>query len=383
MSVILDISTAVPDFPIAKEDLVQFYTRSLAASGMPAITKKLGILMEKTKIIDRYSCIPDFKGKEQQLFTDENYIQPVERRMEVYKKMVLPLATKAIDALLLKNNIQTTDITHLITVSCTGLFAPGLEFLVADHFNLHHTEKIALNFLGCYAAIKALKHAHFIAQANPEACVLIVCVELCSLHFFPSIIDEDIVANLLFADGAAAVFVCGDESNLIKNKQVLRIETIGSACIPHSGDLMTWDISSVAFRMYLNKHLVKTIKENIEPVVNGFLMDRRSETDYWAIHPGGVRIVEAVKDSLQLNDDNVEDSMYVLKHFGNMSSPTILFILNRILRKIRIAEHSTSKRIFGCAFGPGLTVEMIQLTSIDTNSFNYQKHSVPHYAIPE
>lgn len=380
MSVILDISTAVPDYAIAKEDLVTFYIRSLEASGMPAISKKLGFLMEKTKITSRYSCIPDFAGKEQQLFTEDNYMQPVEKRMEVYKNKILPLSIKAVDEVLLKNKIDPADITHLITVSCTGLFAPGLEFKVADHYGLQHTEKIALNFLGCYAAIKALKHAHYIAQADREACILIVCAELCSLHFFPSITDEDIVANLLFADGASAVLVCGEDSHQIKNNLVLNIDSIGSACIPNTTDIMTWDISATAFRMYLSKHLVKTIKENIEPVVNGFLTDSKSDTDYWAIHPGGVRIVEAVKESLQLTDSQVEDSMHVLKHYGNMSAPTILFILNRILQKIRGAEYPTGKSIFACAFGPGLTVEMIQLSSVDTDYLNYPKQIASLYA---
>jgi predicted naringenin-chalcone synthase len=132
--------------------------------------------------------------------------------------------------------------------------------------------------------------------------------------------------------------------------------------------------------MYLSKHLVKAIKENIESVVNGFLIDSRAETDYWAIHPGGVRIVEAVKESLQLNDSHVEDSMHVLKHYGNMSSPTILFILHRILHKIR--SEKQSKSIFACAFGPGVTVELIQLSSISTSHLNSHKHTVSNYAIP-
>lgn len=382
MSVILDISTVVPEFSIAKDDLLKFYTAALDASDLPVITKKLGFLLEKTKITNRYSCIPDFAGKEHELFTEKNFYQPVERRMEVYKKKILPLATKSINVLLLKNKIKTTDITHLITVSCTGLFAPGLEFLLADHFDLQHTEKIALNFLGCYAAIKALKHAHYIAQANPDACVLIVSAELCSLHFIPSITDEDIVANLIFADGAAASILCGDESKLIKNKLVLNIDNIGAACIPNSADLMTWDISATAFRMYLSKFLVKAIKDNIEPVVNSFLADFRTDTDYWAIHPGGVKIVEAVKESLQLNDSNVEDSLQVLNQYGNMSSPTILFILNRILHKIRSTEPTKSKNIFACAFGPGLTVEMIQLSSVHTRNMKSNKHKAPNYAVP-
>lgn len=364
MAVILDISTAVPEYCISKENLVQFYARSLEASHMPPITKKLGFLLEKTKISDRYSCIPDFDGKEQLLFTEGNYNQPAERRMDIYKQKSLPLSVKAIDALLLRNKIEPKDITHLITVSCTGLFAPGLEILLADHYGLQHTEKSGLNFLGCYAALKALKQAHYIAQACPDACVLIVSVELCSLHFIPSVTDEDIVANLLFADGAAAVLVCGDNSNPIKQQQVLNIDTIGAACIPGTAGLMTWDISATAFRMYLSKQLVRTIKDNIEQVVGGFLKHSRAETDYWAIHPGGVKIVEAVQESLQLQASHVEDSMHVLKHYGNMSSPTILFILHRILEKIRASAQTIPQTVFACAFGPGLTVEMIQLSSV-------------------
>lgn len=380
MAFILDISTAVPEFSIDKEDLVQFYSEALDASGLPSITKKLSFLLHKTKINNRYSCIPDFARKEYQLFTEGNYRQPIEKTMDIYKEKILPLSEKAINPLLLNNNIDSADITHLITVSCTGLFAPGLEFMIADQIGLQHTEKIALNFLGCYAAIKALKHANYIAQANPDANILIVSAELCSLHFYPSVTDEDIVANLLFADGAAAVLVCGEKSSLIKNKLVLNIDAIGSACISHSADLMTWDISSSVFRMYLSKQLVNTIKEYIKPVVNDFLIDGIDKTDYWAIHPGGVRIVEVVKESLQLNDSNVEDSMHVLKHYGNMSSPTILFILTRILQKIRSTENTKRKSIFACAFGPGLTVEMIQLSSVNTDYSKYSKNAVPSYA---
>ena len=381
MSYILDISTAVPEFRIEKEDVVRFYSQTFALGDTSHLTKKLNLLNKKTKINTRYSCIPDYKGNEYELYTAGNYKQPVEKRMELYKEKIMPLAAKAIDKLLIQTNIESRDVTHLITVSCTGLFAPGFEFLVAEHYGLQHTEKLAINFLGCYAAIKALKHAHYIAQANPDACILIVSAELCSLHFYPSDTDEDIIANLLFADGAAAVIVCGNESKHIKNKVVLNIDAIGSAYIPNTLDLMTWNISSSAFRMYLNKNIVKAIKDNIQPVVTDFLNENISETDYWAIHPGGVKIVEAVKESLHLNESSVDDSMSVLQQYGNMSSPTILFILKRILNKIKNAEHIENKKIFTCAFGPGLSIEMISLSSVDTALVNKLKYTRENYAI--
>ncbi|OFY84783.1 MAG: hypothetical protein A3F72_05860 [Bacteroidetes bacterium RIFCSPLOWO2_12_FULL_35_15] len=381
MSYILDISTAVPEYRIEKEDVVRFYSQTFPPEKTSHLTKKLNLLNKKTKINTRYSCIPDYNGNKYELYAEGDYKQPVERRMELYKKKIMPLAEKAIDNLLSENNIKAGDITHLITVSCTGLFAPGIEFFIAEHYNLQHTEKLAINFLGCYAAIKALKQAHYIAEANPEACILIISAELCSLHFYPSDVDEDIISNLLFADGASAVFVCGNESKHLKNKVVLKIDTIGSVCIPDTLDLMTWNISSSAFRMFLSKNIVSAIKDNINKVVADFLNERASEIDYWAIHPGGVRIIEAVKDSLQLSKSNVEDSMHILQKYGNMSSPTILFILNRIFNKIKKTEHAGNKKIFSCAFGPGLSIEMISLSSVDTALKNKLKYVSENYAI--
>lgn len=380
MPYILDISTAVPAYSATKDDLVKFYSQSLESVGIKSSNKKLALLSEKTKISKRHSCIPDFNGKEYELFTDGNYKPTVEKRMTLYKEKIMPLAVNAIDKLLQQTDIKPSDITHIITVSCTGLFAPGLEFLVSEHYGLQHTEKLAVNFLGCYAAIKAIKHANYIAQANPQACILIVSAELCTLHFYPSDADEDMVANLLFADGAAAAFVCGNDSNHLENKVVLNVDEIGSAYIPNTLDLMTWDISSSAFRMYLSKKIVNSIKDNIQPVVADFLGQNVVDTDYWAIHPGGVRIVQAVKESLNLTESNVEDSIHVLQEYGNMSSPTILFILHRIFNKLKKEKKVDNKKIFSCAFGPGLSIEMISFSSVDTTSKRKIKYATENYA---
>ncbi|HWY10124.1 MAG TPA: type III polyketide synthase [Bacteroidia bacterium] len=381
---ILDISTAVPDFLITNENLIKFYSEALEAEDKNAITKKLTFLSGKTKINKRYSCIPDFKGNSYELYKDGNSNRPVEERMELYKKNIMPLASKAINIVLSETGIETNDITHLITVSCTGLFAPGFEFLVAEKYKLQNTEKIALNFMGCYAGLKALKHAHYIAQADPTACILIVSAELCSLHFYPSDSDEDILSNLLFADGAAAVVVCGNESKHIQNKLTLSIDSIGTSYIPNTMNLMTWNISSSAFRMYLSRNIADAIKENVHSVVNDFLGNGINETEHWAIHPGGAKIVEAVQESLQLSESNVEDSMNVLREYGNMSSPTILFILSRILNKIKkenpVPTAIGTKKIFACAFGPGLNIEMAGLSSVDARLLKTNINSTVSYA---
>ncbi len=381
MSYILNIATVVPKFRIEKEDLVRFYAQAFHSDETSPFIQRLNLLNRKMKIDTRYSCIPDYGGDTYELYTDGNYKQPVEKRMGLYKEKILPLAAKAIDKLLKEAEIRSSEITHLITVSCTGVFAPGLEFLIAEHYGLQHTEKSAVNFLGCYAAMKALKQAHYIAESNPDACILIVSAELCSLHFYPSEADEDLIANLLFADGAAAVMMCGNKNKHAENKTVLKIEAIGSAFIPHTADLMTWNITSSAFRMQLSPEVVSSIKKNIQPVVADFLGNANPDIAYWAIHPGGVKIVEAVKESLGLTTDRVTDSMEVLQHYGNMSSPTILFILNKIFDKIKKSRNTKSKKIVACAFGPGLTIELIRCSSVETGTLNSIHHSIQNHAI--
>lgn len=381
MSYLIDIATAVPQYAVSNAELVNFYNKSLNDSGLDPISRKLTFLSDKTKIRNRYSCIPDFKGQQHELFTNGNFNPSVEKRTEVFKENLMPLAITAIDKLLLSNTLEPTEITHLITVSCTGIFAPGFEFMVAKHYNLNHVEKLGLNFLGCYAAIKALKHANYIAQAIPNACILIVCVELCSLHFSPSISDEDVLSNLLFADGAAAVLVTGNDNKHAKNKMVLSIDAATSAYIPNTLDLMTWNISSSAFQMFLSKHIVHAINENIYDIVNSFLEQNACTPDYWAIHPGGIRIVEVVKQSLGLSDSAVSDSLSVLENYGNMSSPTILFVLRRIMDKIKEQKKEQGKNIFTCAFGPGLSMEMINFSVVNTAFTTKVKRMNSNYAM--
>jgi len=382
MSYILNISTAVPEFKVKTDELMHFYSQAFTHEAGNRFMEKISFLNKRTEINTRYSCISDYKGNAYELFTDGNFKQPVEKRMELYKKKIMPLAANAIDKLFSEAPVKPSDITHLITVSCTGIFAPGLEFMIAEKYGLQHAEKLGINFLGCYAALKAIKQAHYIAQANPEACILIVSAELCSLHFYPSeLMDEDIIANLLFADGAAAVILCGDQHQSVKNKMVLQIDDIGTGFIPDTADYMTWNITSSAFRMHLSSKVVSAIGENIQDVVNDFMGDTIAETEFWAIHPGGVKIIEAVKDGLRLNENNITDSMNVMRQYGNMSSPTILFILNDIFNKIKKRKDKASKKIFSCAFGPGLNIEMIRFSSLDTGHLNKVNHSIHKYAV--
>jgi len=381
MGFIIDISTAVPAFTIETEDVVQFFSKAFNAS--PEAKKIIRFLNNRTKITRRYSCIPDYKGRENELYSDDNFDQPLEKRMDLYQKKLVPLASYAVDLLMKKNNINPSQITHLITVSCTGMMAPGFELQLAEKYNLLHAEKTAINFLGCYAGLKAIKQANQITGSDTNACVLIVCTELCSLHYHPTTKNEDIVANLLFGDGAAAVLFCGENNSLIKNKASLKIDAIGSGFIPCTSGLMSWNLSSTAFKMHLSAKVVNALKSNIASSVERFL--NGNKMDYWAIHPGGIKIVEAVKDELKLSEKDIEDSLHILQQYGNMSSGTIFFILQRILDKIRESGNA-GQNIFSCAFGPGINIEMIRLRSvIYTNEIPSTKSGdvTPKEIIPE
>ncbi|HEV7231078.1 MAG TPA: type III polyketide synthase [Bacteroidia bacterium] len=381
MSYILHISTAVPEHRVEKESLLRFYAKAFAVTETDPFLKKVSFLLRKTKIDARYSCVSDYNGDQSELFTDGNYGQSLEKRMALYRDKIVPLSCKAIDALFHSTTVIPADVTHLIAVSCTGMFAPGLEFMIAGHYDLQHTEKSALNFLGCYAALKAMKQAHYIAQSNPDACILVVCAELCSLHFHPSREDEDLIANLLFADGASALFICGEKNKHARGKTVLKINGIASAFIPGTADLMTWQLSSSAFRMHLSPRVVDAVRAHIQKAAGDFIGEAMADTDYWAIHPGGLKIIEAVRESLGLSMDDTTDSMQVLKEYGNMSSPTILFVLRRIFDRIQMKDSVPDRKIFACAFGPGLNIEMIRLSSAYITPVNETKHIAPHHAV--
>lgn len=201
------------------------------------------------------------------------------------------------------------------------------------------------------------------------------------VHFTPSIADDDILSNLLFADGAAAVLVVGNDHEKSVDKTVLEISAISSATIPHTLDLMTWNISSSAFRMHLSKYIVDAIRENVSDAINEFIHEASSTSDYWAIHPGGVRIVDAVKESLALTENDVQDSLAILENYGNMSSPTILFVLQRIFDKIKKDHHNENKNIITCAFGPGLTIEMMNLSVVNTTVKSIATKTLSDYEI--
>jgi predicted naringenin-chalcone synthase len=277
----------------------------------------------------------------------------LEQRMDWFQKFAPPLSVHAIRKCL-DHKIKEEEITHLITVSCTGLSAPGLDLQVMELIDLpKDIFRTSVNFMGCYAAIHALKLADFICRSTPDAKVLIVCTELCTLHLQKEPTQDNLASGLLFSDGSAAVLVTGD-NHPVKG---IRLNSFYSEVVTKGKKDMAWELSSTGFQMTLSGYVPDLIEEDISHLVDKALTQQgmsRSDITNWCIHPGGRKILEAVQKSLGIDKHELNCSYQVLDQYGNMSSATILFVLKEMLPSLQQKEHS---KIFAVAFGPGLTME--------------------------
>jgi predicted naringenin-chalcone synthase len=250
--------------------------------------------------------------------------------------------------------VSPGEITHLITVSCTGMSAPGLDLELVEALQLPQTVfRTSVNFMGCYAAVHGLKLADALVRTSPGARVLIVCTELCTLHFQQEPTLDNMLSSLLFADGSAAVLVVPDEYA----GKGLRLNHFYSEIVPEGKQEMTWDLSSTGFRMTLTSYVTDLIRADFAGLVGNALRTggkRREEVSHWCVHPGGKKILDAIYKSLSFTNGHLDASYEILQQFGNMSSPTILFVLKRILDTM---DYGRPNCIFGAAFGPGLTME--------------------------
>lgn len=358
MSYIVAIETAVPEYCFSQDAFAKFYLNS---TDDETDKRKINIIARKSGINKRYSVVNDF-GKDPRdfiFFSPSANLLPepsLTKRMELYKTEAVKLSVSAVQKI---KNIQVikNNITHLITVTCTGLSAPGLDIELMRHFEFNPAiQRSSVNFMGCNAAIIALKQADTICNNNPNAQVLVVCTELCTLHFQKQYTDDYILSNSIFADGSAAVIVSARPTTDYFKKPV-QISRFDSLIVHNGYKDMAWQLSETGFLMNLTSYVSSIIKENIKPMMDAIGL-KANDVQHWAVHPGGKRIIDDFEDALGLEQPQLFHSYDVLKNFGNMSSPTILFVLKQLL------ENNTQKsndRVFTAAFGPGLSVETMQL----------------------
>jgi len=268
----------------------------------------------------------------------------------------LPLGRRAAQAALDAAGIAPADVTHLVVVTCTGFYSPGLDVgLIHDLQLPAETERVQIGFMGCHAAINALRVARGLIAAEPSAKVLIVCVELCSLHYQYGWQTDRVVSNAIFADGAAALVLGATEDEQANGPCVT---ATGSRLIEASQDAMTWRIGDFGFEMTLSAEVPGIIEAQLRDYLTRWLARhslRIEEIQAWAIHPGGPRILRSVQTALDLSDEHLQPARQVLADHGNMSSPTMLFILDRF-----VAENRPRPWLM-LGFGPGLEVEVALL----------------------
>jgi predicted naringenin-chalcone synthase len=272
------------------------------------------------------------------------------QRMGWYEQEAPPLALEACREALVRADTDPDEVTHLVTVSCTGFFSPGVDAAVIQELGLSRgVHRTHVGFMGCHGALNGLRAAGAFG-ADPDAVVLMCAVELCSLHFAYGWDPEMLVANTLFADGAAALVGRGGGGE----SDGWRLRASGTFLMPDSDEAMTWRIGDHGFRMTLSPQVPVLIRAHLAAWLTDWLAGLGLGPDdvaSWAVHPGGPRILDAVEEALGLSDGELAVSRETLRDYGNMSSPTVLFILERMRRE------GAARPCVALAFGPGLVVE--------------------------
>jgi predicted naringenin-chalcone synthase len=309
-------------------------------------------MCERSGIEHRYSFLKpsianDAVELDKSVFYKRNKNFPgTAERMRVFKRHAPVLAAKAIGGLKLGSDRR--DITHLLITCCTGFYAPGLDLELIDRCGLPASvERSIIGFMGCYAAINALKLARHIVRSEPAARVLVVNLELCTLHFKdPSNDLAQLIMSMLWGDGCAASLVTSEPEGLA-------IDSFRSMVIPDTSDMMQWHIGDQGFDMVLSGDVPASIHRALRDHGSEFLEGAPTgKIDLWAIHPGGRTILDAVEESFGLAPEALAISRQILKRYGNMSAATVMFVLQSMM-------HGVDRGARGCAmaFGPGLTAE--------------------------
>lgn len=272
-------------------------------------------------------------------------------RMRVYESHATALSSEACRSALRASEIRPERITQLITVSCTGFTAPGQDAGLIESLGLStEVGRTHIGFMGCHAALNAMRVADAFIRADPSRRVLLCCTELCTLHFQYGNDPHDAIANALFADGAAAIVAQHKD----RSRSLPYTRSFHTENLPKTRDMMSWRIDDHGFRMRLGAEVPKTIESALQPSIAAWL-ERYGlgldEIGSWAIHPGGPKIIDGVQQALDLTDEETRLSRDVLSEYGNMSSPTVLFILDRLMRQ------NAPKPWVVVGFGPGLAIE--------------------------
>lgn len=351
------VATRVPASKYPQETIGEILRGELEPGGLG--DRLMRKIYRSSGIETRHSVIEDHRnGAGGSLFFDGEsgaFLSPTTgERNDEYVRTALPLFRDTARDALERSGFAPGDVTHVVTVSCTGFMAPGPDYYIVRDLGLDASvERYHVGFMGCYAAFPALRMAAAFCRSDPRAVVLVVCLELCTLHLEPSEAIDNIIASSVFADGAAGAVLSARRP---RGPGVALVAST-TRLAPDSEQDMAWRIGDRGFEMTLSTYVPKILGAQIGDLVDGILGEAgrtRRDVSHWWVHPGGRSILDQVEQALDLRDGALAASRAVLARYGNMSSATILFVVEEALRS---GSASPGDLAYAMAFGPGLTVE--------------------------
>ncbi|HXD29054.1 MAG TPA: type III polyketide synthase [Arthrobacter sp.] len=370
------IQTAIPPTVLHQDQARDVFA---AQPGLTRLGQRLiATSFDSSAISTRRTAVPEmsldsrvddpvfFDAESRRLFSPSTKV-----RNEVFAREAGPLfidsARRALESC---PDLSAADVTHVITVSCTGFYNPGPDYQIVRALGLNpSTKRSHLGFMGCYAAFPALRAAKSFCEAEPDAVVLVVCAELCSLHVRSSNDPDTIMGSALFADGAAAALVTARPAGL-GAQAGLQMDFFETVLTPVGEDAMAWNIGDEGFEMVLGSYVPHIIDDHIVGALEPLLANDPSirgdyaDIEHWGIHPGGRAILDRVEKRLGLREEQLVPARRVLHDYGNMSSATVLFVLKDILEGAGSRAGADGERVCSMAFGPGLTVETALMTLV-------------------
>lgn len=355
------IETAVPKFEYKQTELREIMKEVVGTTDREK--RIIHHLYANSGIDTRYSVIDDFKDRKTPalFFNGQGATPGTKSRNDLYIEQGRKLFVEVAEKLLANSPFEAKNITHLITVSCTGFYAPGPDFDIIQALGLDPSiERYHLGFMGCYASIPALKMARQFCTADENAAVLVVSVELCSIHFQANTKLDNLLSSTVFSDGGAGAVI----SKRKPEYPHFRIDGFASSIHKKGKDDMAWSIGDTGFNMILSNYIPDLLKEGM----NDFLADvmtqfniHQEDIDLWAVHPGGKAILDKLEASTSIPEGSSGLSRSVLSRYGNMSSATILFVLKELLDQ---PSGKPEKKTLAMAFGPGLSLESSLLSKM-------------------
>lgn len=362
MSVYLhNIETTVPEVVYEQQflrDQMKEYV-----SDKRSIQKIIHRIYSKSGIERRHSVVNDFhaNGDPRLFFQPDGTVNSPSTgdRNRLYvenaKKLFVTVAGNLLDN---HPEFDRESVTHVITVSCTGFFAPGPDYEIVKQLGLNPgTERFHLGFMGCYAAFPALRMARSFCKNDEDAVVMVVCLELCSLHFQHSESADNLISASVFADGGAGALI--SRRSPTPGQPVLQLDRFSTSIAEQSEEDMAWTIGDTGFDMVLSTYVPDIIESNLAGAIRPLFESLDITPDaieHWALHPGGRAILDKIEESLDLRPEQLTPSREVLSEYGNMSSATILFVLDQTLKQ-PIKAPEGKENVLAMAFGPGLTLE--------------------------